>query len=146
MAYQLDHHTTSNTSSMIMPSTWGCKKMKPSFFICQLYSILCVYVLRRRNPSPLRWFHRLVASCHQRIQRITEIRSIQLTFRVSSMDHRLLYGGIQLHFLQMILERDIQNADTLQLFGKMWSTHHPHTSRLVNELNSRIHDLCNRIS
>lgn len=84
-----------------------------------------------------------VASVHRKIQSITGIRPIQSTFGVPAVEQRLIYRGKQLQLAQTLSECGIQNDSTLQLVGRMRSTRHPHTWKLMNELNSLIHDLCN---
>ncbi|MCD7462697.1 hypothetical protein HAX54_049129 [Datura stramonium] len=83
-----------------------------------------------------------VASVHWKIQSITGIRPIRSTFGVPAVEQRLIYRGKQLQLVQTLSECGIQNDSTLQLVGRMRSTRHPHTWKLMNELNSLIHDLC----
>ncbi|XP_059305337.1 E3 ubiquitin-protein ligase UPL5-like isoform X2 [Lycium ferocissimum] len=75
-----------------------------------------------------------VASVHLKIQSITGITGME--------EQRLIYCGKQLQLSQTLSECDIQNDATLQLIGRMQSTRHPHTWKLLNYLNSLIIDLC----
>ncbi|KAG5586172.1 hypothetical protein H5410_046606 [Solanum commersonii] len=59
------------------------------------------------------------------------------------MKQRLIYHGKHLELSQMLSECGIQNDDTLQLIGKMRSTCHPYTWKLMSDLNLVIHDVCN---
>ncbi|KAH0632785.1 hypothetical protein KY284_035571 [Solanum tuberosum] len=143
MAYQLHHNTKRKFDDYAAADAWmrydealPLSLSSPIQFFVRMFSGGKTLVLQADSSDS-------VASVHRKIQSITGIRSIQSTSGVPRMEQRLIYRGKQLQLQQRLSECGIQNDDTLQLVGRMRSTRHPHTWRLMNDLNSLIHDLCN---
>ncbi|KAK4706410.1 hypothetical protein R3W88_034031 [Solanum pinnatisectum] len=62
---------------------------------------------------------------------------------VPAIEQRLIYRGKKLELAQKLSEYGIQDDVTLQLVTRMHSSRHPYMWKLMNDLNSLIHDLCN---
>ncbi|XP_016491646.2 E3 ubiquitin-protein ligase UPL5 [Nicotiana tabacum] len=75
-----------------------------------------------------------VLSVHRKIESITGIRTMTKSFGVPGIDQRLIYKGKQLQLEQTLAVCDVQQDASLQLVGRMRSTRHPLTWKLMSEL------------
>ncbi|WMV46159.1 hypothetical protein MTR67_039544 [Solanum verrucosum] len=131
MAYQLPYETISKRRF----NDYAAASTAIQFFV-RVFSGRKSLVIQANSSDT-------VESVHGKIHSITGIRPIQSTSAVPAMEQRLIYRGKQLELCQTLLECGIQNDGTLQFFGRMRSTRHPYTWKLMSDLNLVNHDLCN---
>ncbi|KAM5588870.1 E3 ubiquitin-protein ligase UPL5 [Rosa sericea] len=77
--------------------------------------------------------HDSVKTLHERIEAIT---------RIPATEQRLIYRGKQLQWEQSLAQCSIQNDASLQLVGRLRSTHHPQAWQVLEDLVSVSFRLC----
>ncbi|KAK9935900.1 hypothetical protein M0R45_012773 [Rubus argutus] len=77
--------------------------------------------------------HDSVKTLHERIEAIT---------RIPASEQRLIYRGKQLQWEQSLAQCSIQNDASLQLVGRLRSTHHPQAWQVLEDVVSVAFRLC----